>query len=108
MSTCGCSGLDVGWGDRLEMAPMGRDRWHLTRQLMPGRYPYKFVMDGVWSYDVDLPRMRDGENINNVVVLVPAGLSREEAQARERVLQPGGLLTDHEVARIQAFLGVST
>jgi hypothetical protein len=103
---CFCAGLDVGWGNRLQMELVGPDRWQLKRQLMPGRYPYKFVMDGTWSYDIDLPLMHDGENTNNVVSVVPSGLSQAEIAARERVLTPDGRLLDDELARIQAFLGV--
>lgn len=88
------------------MEKVGPDRWQLERQLMPGRYPYKFVMDGTWSYDVDLPLMHDGENTNNVVSILPSGLSLAERSARDRILTPGGRLTEEELAHIQAILGI--
>lgn len=62
------SGLDVGWGTQLDMSidpKTGNPT--LTRMLSPGLYPYKFVVDGVWSYSLDHPTMQDGQNINNVL-----------------------------------------
>ncbi len=33
----------------------------------PGKYPYKFVVDGNWTYSIDHPTIQDGNNINNVL-----------------------------------------
>lgn len=45
------AGLDVGWGQLLDLEyESRRGRFVLKRDLLPGRYPYKFVWDGHWSY----------------------------------------------------------
>jgi hypothetical protein len=30
-------------------------RYVVSRSLPPGRYPYKFIMDGCWTYSADHP-----------------------------------------------------
>lgn len=69
----GLAGLDVGWGNSLPMEHVGGDVWELRRTLPPGCFPFKFIMDGSWSYDADLFTVYDGENTNNVVEVIPAG-----------------------------------
>ena len=104
------AGLDVGWGadSALPMESLGRDRWQLQRTLQPGRYPYKFIMDGVWSYDADLPLVDDGDNINNVVEVVPPELGESDLLARARVLKSGGRLTHAEARRLHDLLRVTS
>lgn len=60
------AGLDIGWGNRLDLAPVGR-RWELRRDMLPGSYFYKFVMDGTWTKSPDHPQGFDGSNWNNVL-----------------------------------------
>ena len=81
------------------------DSWSVTRSLLPGVYQFKYVMDGVWSYDIDQHTVDDGGNINNVVEVLPTGLSRDQAAARNRVLKSGGKLTDEEFVRVREALG---
>ena len=33
--------------------------WEITLQLDPGKYTYKFVVDGTWQFDQDNPRFED-------------------------------------------------
>lgn len=50
------AGLDVGWGQQIDMQyDPDTHRYVLTRSLPPGRYPYKFIMDGRWTYSADHP-----------------------------------------------------
>ena len=100
------AGLDVGWGDAVAMEALGGDRWRLRRTLPPGRYPFKFIMDGVWSYDLDLATIDDGDNINNVLEVTPPELSEADRFARARILQSGGRLTRGEAAALRRHLGV--
>jgi len=45
------SGLDVGWGQFLDLGyDPARRAFCLRRELLPGKYPYKLVWDGHWSY----------------------------------------------------------
>lgn len=98
------AGLDIGWGNKVAMTKVGADTWELKRTLPPGVFPYKFVMDGFWSYDADLPTLFDGENTNNIVDVVPNGLSDAQLVARKRVLREGGRLTKEEAQRLRAFV----
>ena len=84
------------------------DTWSVTRALLPGVYPFKYVMDGVWSYDMDQYTVVDGFNVNNVVEVLPTGLSPIQNAARTRVLKSGGKLTDEEAAKIREASGVAT
>lgn len=43
----------------------------LKRDLPPGRYPYKLIIDDVWTYSVDHPTYDDGGNTNNYVDVRP-------------------------------------
>jgi hypothetical protein len=84
------------------------DTWSVTRTLLPGVYPFKYIMDGVWSYDADQYTVVDGFNINNVIEVQPVGLSKDQAAARARVLKSGGKLTDAEFARLREALGITS
>lgn len=101
------AGLDVGWYGTAAMQKVGFDTWELERNLPPGRFPFKFIMDGVWSYDADLQTVWDGENTNNVAEVAPRGMSAAELAARQRVMAPGGRLTEEEAARLREYLGVA-
>lgn len=88
------AGLDIGWGQRAALKWDPRQKHHrLDLQLLPGRYPFKLIFDGRWSYDADLPSFYDGENINNYV-----DVPRESAvfAACTRIMDPEGQLTSSE------------
>ena len=52
------AGLDVGWGQELDLQrERGGGRWALTRELPPGRFPYKFIVDGRWTCSADHPTL---------------------------------------------------
>lgn len=84
------------------------DTWSVTRTLLPGVYPFKYVMDDMWSYDIDQYTVVDGFNVNNVVEVQPTGLSKDQAAARARVLKSGGKLTDAEFLRVREAIGIAT
>ncbi|KDD72719.1 hypothetical protein H632_c2978p0, partial [Helicosporidium sp. ATCC 50920] len=55
------------WTQRHELQPSGRD-FTLVKLLAPGVYQYKFVVDGQWRHDPNLPCVFDEEgNVNNVL-----------------------------------------
>lgn len=50
------AGLDVGWGQRLDMAlDAAGTSFILTRELPTGKFNYKFLFDGHWSYSANHP-----------------------------------------------------
>jgi 5'-AMP-activated protein kinase regulatory beta subunit len=56
-----------GWSARHALQRSGRD-FSLVKLLAPGVYQYKFIVDGAWRHDPNLPSMYDDAgNVNNVV-----------------------------------------
>ncbi|KAI3428039.1 hypothetical protein D9Q98_006425 [Chlorella vulgaris] len=98
------AGLDVGWGQQLDMEPDSQfqHRFILRRSLPPGIYNYKFVIDGRWGYAPNCPTRMDGDNLNNYVAVPYLNTDPAVQAARERLLAPGGRMTEEEAARIQA------
>jgi 5'-AMP-activated protein kinase regulatory beta subunit len=55
------------WRQRHQMQKSGKD-YTLVKLLSPGVYQYKFIVDGQWRHDPNLPSMYDDQgNINNVI-----------------------------------------
>lgn len=53
------AGLDVGWGQRLQLEWDAVRRAHrVERQLLPGRYQYKLIFDDRWNYDLEHPTLQ--------------------------------------------------
>ncbi|GBF90184.1 phosphoglucan phosphatase [Raphidocelis subcapitata] len=97
------AGLDVGWHQRIDLAENPKTkRLEVTRELLPGSYPFKFVIDEVWSASADYPCFKDGANTNNVVTVLPRDATG--AAARDRLLSPTGLLTEDERLELAALL----
>jgi hypothetical protein len=55
------AGLDVGWHTLLDLQenPVTH-RLEVTRQLLPGSYPFKFIIDGTWCPNHDYPTYKVG------------------------------------------------
>ncbi|GLC68762.1 hypothetical protein PLESTF_000734000 [Pleodorina starrii] len=99
------AGLDVGWHQQLPLErEEGTGRMVLRRMLQPGRYAYKFVIDGNWTYSADHPTLRDGNNINNYIEVMGRQVPEHLAMAQQRLLTPGGDLTPEERAEMRALL----
>jgi len=93
------AGLDVGWGAALDLKPSASvpGRLELRRELLPGRYPYKFIVDGRWTYSMDRPLMQDGDSVNNFLeVGFPGGEGGAAGAQRARLLAPEARLTPGE------------
>lgn len=46
----------MGWGQQLDLQrEPGSGRWVLRRELPPGRFPFKFIVDGRWTCSADHP-----------------------------------------------------
>ena len=91
------AGLDLGWENPAPCVRSAAGAWTLTRRLPPGRYLYKFVIDGRWTYSADHPVVVDaGGNANNFVDVV-GGTVEEDALVRGRIMRGGpGALTPEE------------
>ncbi|GLI59461.1 hypothetical protein VaNZ11_001341 [Volvox africanus] len=99
------AGLDVGWHQQLPLErEEGTSRMVLRRLLQPGRYAYKFVIDGNWTYSADHPTLQDGNNINNYIEVMGRTLPEHLALAQERLLTAGGDLTVEERDELRALL----
>jgi len=102
------AGLDVGWG--AERIPMEYDesekQWILKRKVPVGRYEYKYVVDGDWVIDSELPMSepnREGQ-VNNVIEVTDSAQNGATKELRERLMQEDADLTSQERAQIRAKL----
>ncbi|KAG6734294.1 hypothetical protein I3843_01G256800 [Carya illinoinensis] len=106
-STVEASGLDIGWGQRI---PLKLDEeqglWILRRELPEGRYEYKYIVDGEWTFnkhELVTSVNKDG-HINNYVEVLddnPDGLS---AVLRKRLTGDDPDLTKDERLKVRQFL----
>lgn len=91
------AGLDVGWGQRLDLQldPKSQ-RFVLERNLPVGKFGYKFIFDDRWTYSADHPTLDDGGNINNYVEVMGNMSNPKINAARDRLLSEDGLLESEE------------
>jgi hypothetical protein len=92
------AGLDVGWGQSLDLTPDGHTkRLVITRNLPPGNYEYKFIWDDeVWGPCMDHLLKMNGDNLNNFITVPDEDLGQEVEEARARLRSPDGDLTLQE------------
>ncbi len=99
------AGLDVGWGQRLDLQLNAKSqRFELERKLPVGKFPYKFIFDDVWTYSADHPTLLDGDSINNYVEVVGNMSDPKINAARARVLSEEGLMEQEERETIIKWL----
>lgn len=88
------AGTFNGWSTNAEpMKPdPSRHTWMLTKRLLPGRYEYKFVLDGkTWITDPKGQDVSDGNgHTNSLLLLVPPGYETPASESDGRVT-PSGL-----------------
>ncbi|KAK9911552.1 hypothetical protein M0R45_035451 [Rubus argutus] len=106
-STVEISGLDIGWGQRIPLKFDGKQgSWILKRELPEGRYEYKYIIDGEWTYNnyelVTSPN-EDG-HVNNYVQVVEDDPNSTNANIRKRLTGDDPDLTTHERLKIRQFL----
>eukprot|EP00850_Spirogloea_muscicola_P008930 SM000049S16701 [mRNA] locus=s49:99105:102551:- [translate_table: standard] len=93
------AGLDVGWFNKV---PLEYDkklqRWVLERELSFGRYQYKYVVDGNWTYNPNAPLtpVDKSGNVNNYIEVVGTSLGSESYAMRKRLMQEDAKLTDKD------------
>jgi len=99
------AGLDVGWGQRLDLQLNARSqRFELERELPIGKFPYKLIFDDVWTYSADHPTLLDGDSINNYVEVVGNMSNSKINAARQRLLSEEGLMEQKERETIVNWL----
>lgn len=91
------AGLDVGWHTLLDLKENPKTRTlEVTRDVLPGTYTFKFIVDGRWVANYDYPTYQDGNNINNIMTVLPR--DAHDNAVRERLLSPtGSLVADERV-----------
>ncbi|KNA21364.1 hypothetical protein SOVF_043820 [Spinacia oleracea] len=101
------SGLDVGWGQKVPLKfNKEQNAWSLQRELMEGRYEYKYIVDGEWTYNKNelvTPTNNDGHT-NNYVEVSADDPDSDRAQVRKRLTGEDPDLTTIERTKIRKFL----
>ncbi len=62
-----------GWdekGQKMRRSPKTKGLFVCSIELEPGRYEYKFVVDGQWICDEDAPRVPNSFGSENSVIVV--------------------------------------
>lgn len=96
------AGLDVGWGQRIDLQRDPKTHRYVTERTLPvGKFPYRLVYDeSIWSWCADHPTMKDGDHINNFVEVM--GSSAPEAvEARARIMREDGDFTPAERGQLE-------
>ncbi|CAK7325349.1 unnamed protein product [Dovyalis caffra] len=106
-STVEISGLDIGWGQRI---PLELDEeqgfWILKRELLEGRYEYKYIVDGEWTvskYELLTTANKDG-HINNYVQVLDDDTDSVNAALRKTLTSDDPDLTREQRQKIRMIL----
>ncbi|KAK9061310.1 hypothetical protein SSX86_018490 [Deinandra increscens subsp. villosa] len=105
-STVEVSGLDVGWDQRIPLKYEKHGSWILQRDLLDGRYEYKYIVDGEWmtnTYEPVTPANKDG-HINNYIQVVDKDPESISAALWKRLGADDFDLTTNEREIIKRFL----
>ncbi|KAI5578391.1 hypothetical protein BDE02_08G025300 [Populus trichocarpa] len=101
------SGLDIGWGQRI---PLELDEeqgfWILKRELLVGRYEYKYIVDGEWTinkHELVTTQNKDG-HVNNYVQVLDDDTDSANAALQKSLTGDDPNLTGDERLRIRRFL----
>nr|XP_010918600.1 phosphoglucan phosphatase DSP4, amyloplastic isoform X2 [Elaeis guineensis] len=101
------SGLDIGWGQRLPLK-FDKDQrsWIIERDLPEGRYEYKYIIDGEWTYNkYELVTRPNGDgHVNNYVHVVSDDATVETRELRKRLTGNDADLTKEERQMIREYL----
>lgn len=63
------TGTFTNWVDHIDCEGEG-SAWKASVTLAPGKYLYKYIVDGEWCYDLEKPSETDESgNVNNVVIV---------------------------------------
>jgi 1,4-alpha-glucan branching enzyme len=82
------------WNPTAEKMTKDGGKWKLTKALPPGRYAYKFVVDGTWKEDPNAKESTDdGMGGKNSVVVVTGSASATTAEPGTAATAPGSAAT---------------
>lgn len=101
------SGLDIGWGQRLPLKYDNDQRlWILERDLPEGRYEYKYIIDGEWTFNKhELVTGPNGDgHVNNFVQVFSNDTSVETRELQKRLTGDDADLTKEERQMIREYL----
>jgi len=102
------AGLDIGWKNRLRLEGNDDGEFSVEKEVPPGRYQYKFIVDGDWQPNLDLPTVDDNGNVNNVLdVAADFSENSVDAERRARIMSQGGRPTKDELETLRSYLGCS-
>ncbi|XP_043817081.1 phosphoglucan phosphatase DSP4, amyloplastic isoform X3 [Manihot esculenta] len=106
-STVEISGLDIGWGQRIPLNLNEEEGlWTLERELLEGRYEYKYIIDGEWTineHELFTAPNKDG-HVNNYIQVLNESTEGISAAVRERLTGDDPDLTTDERSKIREFL----
>ncbi|CAL5980601.1 5'-AMP-activated_protein kinase [Hexamita inflata] len=57
------------WRERIPMIQEQLGIWKVTRDLLPGKYQFKFIVDQTWRCSKDYQTVSEAGNINNVIIV---------------------------------------
>ncbi|XP_068652044.1 phosphoglucan phosphatase DSP4, amyloplastic isoform X2 [Aristolochia californica] len=101
------SGLDIGWGQKIPLTfDEEKGLWILERELLEGRYEYKYIVDGEWlcnKYELITQPNKDG-HVNNYVRVNSVDSTDVKREQRKRLMDDDVDLTEEERLIIKQFL----
>lgn len=105
------SGLDIGWGQRVPLKFDEEKRlWILQRDLVEGRYEYKYIVDGEWTYNkYELVTHPNGDgHVNNYIHVDSNDRNEEIRKLRKCLMDDDADLTREQRMTIRHFLEAYT
>ena len=97
------AGLDMGWDNPQKCRKEG-DRFVLERSLPAGRFQYKFIVEGKWTYCADSPVLQDGDIRNNYIDIVGGEDPVYDYTVRKRLMASEAKMTEEEKKRIMDIM----
>jgi hypothetical protein len=88
-----------GWDEHAIKMKKGTDGWYLRANLPPGRYEYKFIVDGVWMHDPENKAHNFNEHgtLNSILdVTVPFTFTLEGFPNAKKVIVTGSFVDWNE------------
>ncbi|CAM8970808.1 unnamed protein product [Rhodiola kirilowii] len=101
------SGLDIGWGQKMPLQyEKEQDLWTHKRELLEGRYEYKYIVDDEWVVNRDelITTPNNDGHVNNYIQVINDERTSSSAALRTRLMGDDPDLTKDERVQIREFL----